>query len=124
MTYQMAEDNLPDSGAAEVDAEDADTAAANAAAAAYDPSQDVDESESADEEQKDGLDLEESLANGADDTFETDIDFMTNTITGGLNKKKIDVAGNGQSTIPVTATRPMKESTDLLYDWIKLSGIK
>ena len=125
MTYQMAEDNPPDSGAAEVDAEDADTAAANAAAAAYDPSQDVDESESTeDEEQKDGLDLEESLANGADDTFETDIDFMTNTITGGLNKKKVDVAGNGQSTIPVTATRPMKESTDLLYDWVKLSGIR
>jgi hypothetical protein len=43
MTYQMAEDNPPDSGAAEVDAEDASVSAANAAAAAYNPSQDIDE---------------------------------------------------------------------------------
>jgi hypothetical protein len=76
-------------------------------------------------------DLEESLANGADDTFEADIDFMTNVITGGVNKRKINVAGNGQSTIPAVAIaqenrlgNPMKESTDLLHDWRKLSGIK
>ena len=37
MTYQMAEDNPPDSGAAEVDAEDASVSAANAAAAASTP---------------------------------------------------------------------------------------
>jgi len=43
MTYQMAEDNPPDSGAAEVDAEDASVSAANAAAAAYNPSDDIDE---------------------------------------------------------------------------------
>ena len=43
MTYQMAEDNPPDSGAAEVDAEDNSVNAANAAAAAYNPSQDIDE---------------------------------------------------------------------------------
>jgi hypothetical protein len=43
MTLQMAEDNPPDSGAAEVDAEDASVSAANAAAAAYNPSQDIDE---------------------------------------------------------------------------------
>ena len=76
-------------------------------------------------------DLEESLANGNDDTFEADIDFMTNVITGGQSKKKINVAGNGQSTIPAVAIAqenrlgsPMRESTDLLTDWRKLSGIK
>jgi hypothetical protein len=75
--------------------------------------------------------VEESLANGNDDTFEADIDFMTKVITGGINKEKIDVAGNGQSTIPAVATTqvnrlgsPMKESTDLLTDWRKLSGIR
>jgi hypothetical protein len=71
-------------------------------------------------------DLEESLANGDDDTFETDIDFMTKVISGGLNKQK----STGQTTIPVVSTQvnrlgsPMKESTDLLTDWKKLSGIK
>jgi hypothetical protein len=71
-------------------------------------------------------DLEESLANGADDTFESDIDFMTKVISGGLNKQK----STGQTTIPVVSTQvnrlgnPMRESTDLLHDWRKLSGIK
>jgi hypothetical protein len=70
--------------------------------------------------------VEESLANGNDDTFETDIDFMTKVISGGLNKQK----STGQTTIPVVSTQvnrlgsPMKESTDLLTDWKKLSGIK
>ena len=70
--------------------------------------------------------VEESLANGNDDTFETDIDFMTKVISGGLNKQK----STGQTTIPVVSTQvnrlgsPMKESTDLLKDWRKLSGIK
>jgi len=70
--------------------------------------------------------LEESLANGADDTFESDIDFMTKVISGGLNKQK----STGQTTIPVVSTQvnrlgnPMRESTDLLKDWRKLSGIK
>ena len=78
------------------------------------------EDEYADEE-----DLEESLANGADDTFESDIDFMTKVISGGLNGQK----STGQSTIPVVASQesrlgnPMRESTDLLKDWKKLAGM-
>ena len=78
----------------------------------------------------DGLDeeedLEESLANGADDTFEADINFMTKVISDGLNGQK----STGQTTIPVVSTQvnrlgnPMRESTDLLTDWRKLSGIK
>jgi len=43
MTYQMAEDNPPDSGADNTDAAIADTAQANAAGAAYNPRNDVDE---------------------------------------------------------------------------------
>jgi hypothetical protein len=83
----------------------------------------VDIADVADETEED---LEESLANGADDTFESDIDFMTKVISGGLNKQK----STGQTTIPVVSTQvnrlgsPMKESTDLLKDWRKLSGIK
>jgi len=76
----------------------------------------VDIADVADETEED---LEESLANGADDTFEADIDFMTNVITGGLNKRKIDVAGNGQSTIPAVAT-----TNESVNDWKKLAGIK
>jgi hypothetical protein len=219
MTYQVAEDNPPDSGAAEVDAEDQSVSNANAAAAAYNPSDDIDEGSeasdvgnigveagdaeeemqasmneaetddgeltkepgmSADQSQKDSLDLEESssffnlykklamlseestsekddkaekaakkvakdieydedhkgkdddkaeeagkkvkkdieyddkedkkdkkdkvdesYANSADDTFETDIDFMMNVISGGLNKRK----STGQTTIPVVASQ-------------------
>ena len=88
------------------------------------------EDEYADEEDETEEDLEESLANGADDTFESDIDFMINGITGGLNGKKRNVAGNGQSTIPAVAIahesrlgNPMRESTDLLKDWKKLAGM-
>ncbi len=43
MTYQMAEDNPPDSGEAEEATEIADTAQANQAAAEYNPSNDIDE---------------------------------------------------------------------------------
>ncbi len=43
MTYQMAEDNPPDSGADNTNAAIADTAQANAAGAAYNPRNDVDE---------------------------------------------------------------------------------
>ena len=82
--------------------------------------------DAADEVNAEEEDLDESYANGDDDTFETDIDFMTNIISGGLNKRK----ATGQTTIPVVSTQvnrlgsPMKESTDLLTDWKKLSGIK
>jgi hypothetical protein len=74
-------------------------------------------------EEEDEEKVDESLANGADNTFETDIDFMTKVISSGQKS-------TGQSTIPVVATQvnrlgnPMKESTDLLTDWRKLSGIR
>jgi len=239
MTYQMAEDNPPDSGEAEEATEIADTAQANASGAAYNPSQDVDEGaggpeaseepvekltpdeedqsdeegeEEESEEEEDKADKEamsessfaslykklamlseESTAekddkaekaakkvakdieydeghkgkdddkaekagkevkkdieyddkkdkkekkldewandagkNGTDTTFETDIDFMMNVISGGLNKRK----QTGQTTIPVIAhqnartsshgTTDINESSDTVSDWKKLAGI-
>jgi len=72
----------------------------------------------------------EAGKNGTDASFEADIDFMTKVISGGLNKQK----STGQTTIPVIAGQknrmgadglgsPMKESTDLLRDYRKLSGL-
>jgi hypothetical protein len=253
MTYQMAEDNPPDSGAAEVGAEDASVSAANDAAAAYNPSDDIDEGSeasdvgnigveagdaeeemkasmneaetddgeltkepnmSADQKQKDSLDLEESSSffnlykklamlseestsekddkaekaakkvakdieydedhkgkdddkaeeagkkvkkdieyddkkdkkkidewandagpgkSASDTAFETDIDFMMNVISGGLNKRK----STGQTTIPVisnqsnrqmshntTSINESVDSSDAVAQWKKLAGLK
>jgi hypothetical protein len=72
----------------------------------------------------------EAGKNGTDAAFEADIDFMTKIISGGLNKQK----STGQTTTPVMAGQssrmgvdglgsPMKESTDLLKDYLKLSGL-
>ena len=72
----------------------------------------------------------EAGKNGTDASFEADIDFMTKVISGGLNKQK----STGQTTVPVINGQksrmgvdglgsPMKESTDLLKDYLKLSGL-
>jgi len=112
---EVAEDAAQNDGQAETTADENAKASEDQALATVDAAQNESDEE-----------LEESLANGADDTFESDIDFMTNVISGGLNKRK----ATGQSTIPVVSTQinrlgsPMKESTDLLTDWRKLSGIK
>jgi hypothetical protein len=117
---EVAEDAAQNDGQAETTADENAEAEEDQALATVDAAQNESDEE-----------LEESLANGNDDTFESDIDFMTKVITGGINKEKIDVAGNGQSSIPAVATTrdsrlgsPMRESTDLLHDWKKLSGIK
>ena len=238
MTYQMAEDNPPDSGEAEEATEIADTAQANQAAAEYNPSNDIDEGaggpeaseepvkdltpdeedqsdeegeEAETEEEEDKAEKEEmsesSFANlykklsmiaeestsekddkaekagkkvakdieydeghkgkdddkaekagkevkkdieyddkkdkldewandagkkGTDTAFETDIDFMMNVISGGLNKKK----STGQTTIPVVASQlgrqfarettdiTESDSNDAVAQWKKLAGLK
>jgi hypothetical protein len=59
----------------------------------------------------------------SDTTFEQDIDFMTNVISGGLNKQK----STGQTTIPVIAgqeDRIHDESTNTPANFAKLAGIK
>jgi hypothetical protein len=65
--------------------------------------------------------------NGTDTSFETDIDFMMNVISGGLNKRK----ATGQTTIPVIASQlgrqVARETTDInesVSDWKKLAGLK
>jgi hypothetical protein len=233
MTYQMAEDNPPDSGEAEEATEIADTAQANQAAAEYNPSNDIDEGaggpeaseepveeltpdeeaqsdEEGEEAKKDKEDMSESMfvnlykkltliseestaekddkaekaakkvakdieydedhkgkdddkaeeagkkvkkdieyddkkdkldewANnagqkGTDTSFETDIDFMMNVISGGLNKRK----STGQTTIPVIASQLGRQvarkttdinesvgnSSDAVAQWKKLAGLK
>ena len=67
--------------------------------------------------------VDESLANGADDTFEADIHFMTKAISGGLNKQK----ATGQTTIPVIAGQTDRmgyNTNESVQDWKKLAGIK
>ena len=141
MTYNVAEDNPPDSGAADTDAEIADTQQANAAAASYDDAESEEEAasdETVAEDSEPGVEedvsndqeeeqVEESLANGDDDTFEADIDFMTNVISGGLNKRK----ATGQTTIPVVGTQLNRmhshDTSDInesVNQWKKLAGIK
>ncbi len=65
---------------------------------------------------------EGEYANSDDDTFAADIDFMTNVISGGLNKKK----STGQTTIPVIAGQEdrMTANESIVADWKKLAGIK
>lgn len=65
--------------------------------------------------------------NGTDASFETDIDFMMNVISGGLNKRK----STGQTTIPVIANqvnRTVANGTtginESVSDWKKLAGLK
>jgi hypothetical protein len=86
------------------------------------------------EDEKDKKDkVDESYANSADDTFETDIDFMMNVISGGLNKRK----STGQTTIPVVASQLGRQvsrnttdinesvdSSDAVAQWKKLAGLK
>ena len=136
MMYNVAEDNPPDNGSANSTNDEQGNATANQALATADAEENADDKEVTvseeddEEEEKVEEGIYESYANSADDTFEADIEFMTNVITGGLNKRK----ATGQTTIPVIAGQkdrmgadglgsPMKESTDLLKDFRKLSGL-
>ena len=141
MTYNVAEGNPPDSGAADTDAEIADTQQANAAGASYDKAEAEEEAASdetvaeADEADLDTDPTEEQLdewaneagKDGTDAAFEADINFMTKVISGGLNKQK----ATGQTTIPVVSTQLNRmhshDTTDVnesVNDWKKLAGIK
>ena len=128
MEYEVAEDNAPDSGAEEFEAMDQEIAQDNAAASSHGGAENSnieeenEELEEAEDELEEGEEIEESYANANDDSFQTDIDFMTKIISGGLNKEK----STGQTTIPVIAGQSdrmgysVKESLD---DWKKLAGM-
>jgi len=53
--------------------------------------------------------MDEDYANSPEEETQT-ADYMTKTIAGGLNKPKRDVAGNGQTTVPVSAVRVQEEA--------------
>jgi hypothetical protein len=67
-------------------------------------------------------DVEQAIDENAPDwptnTEQADSNFG---YSGGLNKPKTDVAGNGQSTVPVVATRP---HNDDLHRMMEMAGIK
>ena len=113
---EVAEDAAQDDEQAETTADENAEAAEDQALATVDAAQDASQ---VDEEEK----VEESYANGDDDTFETDIDFMTKVISGGLNKQK----STGQTTQPVIAgqnDRMGYNTNESVNDWKKLAGIK
>ena len=130
--YNVAEDNPPDSGAAEFQAMDQEVAADNDAASSHGGAvnSNLEEAEEeceecghtpcdCDHEEK----VEESYANADDDGFEADIDFMTKIISGGLNKQK----STGQTTIPVIAGQNDREGYSVqesVADWKALAGLK
>ena len=147
MMYNVAEEgaqNPPDNGSANSSNATQGNDAANASLAvadagdgseeqvAEDDKEDTTGEEAGKEDDEEEVEesIYESYANSADDTFEADIDFMTKVISGGLNKQK----STGQTTVPVIAGQknrmgadglgnPMQESTDLLSDYRKLSGL-
>lgn len=53
--------------------------------------------------------MDEDYANSPEEETQT-ADYMTKTLAGGLNKPKRDVAGNGQTTVPVSAVRVQEEA--------------
>jgi hypothetical protein len=61
---------------------------------------------------------QEDVANAPEAETQT-ADYMTKTIAGGLNKQKRDIAGNGQTTVPVTAVR-VQEAEELESHLTKL----
>jgi hypothetical protein len=61
---------------------------------------------------------QEDVANAPEAETQT-ADYMTKTIAGGLNKQKRDIAGDGQTTVPVTAVR-VQEAEELESHLTKL----
>ena len=67
--------------------------------------------------------VEESYANSDDDKAFQDLQYMLQTLAGGLNKPKHSQAtGNIQKV--TMEDKILKDSANLLTDWQKLSGIK
>jgi hypothetical protein len=93
----------------------------------------IERRKSSDNEKKLTKEKVEEWANNAgpgktvsDTTFEQDIDFMTQVISGGLNKPK----STGQTTSPVIAGQadrmgnPKETVNESVSDWVKLAEIK
>ena len=69
-------------------------------------------------------DVEQAVDENAPD-WPTNTETSNNALqySGGLNKPKADIAGNGQSTVPVVATRPHNEDDDMRR-MMEMAGIK
>ena len=123
---QVAEDNPPDSGAAETTADENAEAAEDMALA----KQSQQDKTVTTNEGGDGMEDEPvtEWANDAgakakdfnDEQFETDMKFMTKVISSGLNKEK----STGQTTVPVVASQLGRQvAHESISDWKKLAGI-
>lgn len=110
MSYEVAEDNAPDSDEAETTAdENAEAEEDKALAAAAQQNKTTTVNEWANEAGKKGTDA----------AFTRDIEFMTKVIAGGLNKPK----STGQTTIPVVASQEARLGDEDVSAWKKLAGI-
>ena len=127
----MQEDNPPDSGESESTAdEDAEAAEDKALAlksvneggdggeASEEPEEEMSESEEDDKEKLDEW-ANDAGKRGTETTFVTDEDYMINTISSGLNKRK----STGQTTIPVIPGQKERMGVDNLKEWKRLAGI-
>jgi len=129
----MREDNPPDSGAKDTEIEVQDTAQANASATDKQMTFGTtmeDGSEASEEPVKPMTDVDEEKDNlkewannagqrGTETTFVTDEEFMIDTITSGLNKRK----ATGQTTIPVIASQHARDGNEDINAWKKLAGL-
>ncbi len=106
---EVAEDNAPDSGAAETTADENAEAAEDSALAKADELKEW---------------ANEAGKKGTDESFETDINFITRVLAGGLNKEK----STGQTTVPVIAGQNDRMGysvkNESISDWKKLAGLK
>lgn len=125
---QVAEDNPPDSGAAETTADENAEAAEDMALAKSDQksatittNEGGDGGEASEEPVTEWANDAGAKAKDFDDeSFDADIDFITKVISGGLNKQK----STGQTTIPVVAgQKDRMEAHESINAWKKLAGI-
>ena len=128
----MQEDNPPDSGEAESTAdEDAEAAEDKALAlksvneggdggeASEEPEEEMSESEEDDDKEKLDEWANDAGKRGTETAFTMDEDYMLNTISSGLNKRK----STGQTTIPVIPGQKERMGGDGLNEWKRLAGI-
>ena len=135
MTYQVAEESPEEAGQEEEEetsADEEDEAEEDEAASDYDSAEEDSEEEDSEEDSEEDEEQMNEWANDAgeendEEKFQTDIDFMTNVISSGLNKRK----ATGQTTVPVIAGQNERmvshNTTDVnesIADWKALAGIK
>jgi len=126
MELEVAEDNAPDSGAEDSVADEKAEAAEDEALATaglkggtYTVNEEDDEEDDFYEPEKITEWANDAGKNGTETTFEQGIEFMTNTISGGLNKKK----STGQTTVPVVASQNDRIFNEAINEIKRLSGL-